>query len=212
MFALVPLFRGTCQGPRQVFKWDRVALDANNTVYRGQHLWVSDDPPLHGTISRVAHTGPGPHDCPCGGGLETRSHILFHCPCWVQTKALAPLPRTPPFDARTRQLRDQRGWSADDVLEFLRLNPMVSAFGWSEILAEALSDRADGRPHSRANARLQAHTTERVFRWRRFYQSRNQVAELAYSLSDDFEARADNLLVLWEELDAEEALLSPVLA
>ncbi|OSX58067.1 hypothetical protein POSPLADRAFT_1108090, partial [Postia placenta MAD-698-R-SB12] len=76
-----------------------------------------------------------------------------------------------------------------------------------EILAEALNDRTAGRPHSRANARLQAHTTERVFRWRRFYQDRGKVPELACARSDDFdvfttwcavETRADNLLILWE--------------
>ncbi|OSX61047.1 hypothetical protein POSPLADRAFT_1116514, partial [Postia placenta MAD-698-R-SB12] len=76
-----------------------------------------------------------------------------------------------------------------------------------EILAKVLSDRETGRPHSRANAQLQAHTAERMFQWHRFYSDRGKVPELAYSRSADFEAftewcavetRAENLLILWE--------------
>lgn len=235
---------------RMKSKWDCVARDANAVHYRGRHLWVSDDPLLHGSTAATTwllkHAGksnadvartariltnhfpcgeyrarfniPGPQDCPCGGGLETRHHILFQCPFWIRTKAPVASPLALPHDDRTRQLHAQCGWSAGDVLEFLRLNPMVSTFGWAEILAEALADRAAGRPHSRANARLQAHTTERVFRWRRFYQVRGKVPELACARSDDFDAftawcavetRADNLLVLWEERDARDASCSP---
>lgn len=111
----------------------------------------------------------------------------------------------PPHDARTLQLREQGGWSADDVLEFLRLNPMVSTFGWAQILAAALDDREQGRPHSRANACLLARTVERVFRWRRFHQARGQVPEFTSSQSADFadftawcavETRAENLPTL----------------
>lgn len=104
-----------------------VALDANNTTYRGQHLWVAEDPPLHGTSAKhtwlLKHAGtsnrdvaraarfltnhfpsgayrarfnvPGPQHCPCGGGLETRSHILFRCPYWIRTKTVDPPPLTP---------------------------------------------------------------------------------------------------------------------
>lgn len=118
--------------------------------------------------------------------------------------------RAVPHDHCTQQLRGQRGWSADDVPEFLRLNRMVSTFGWSEILAEALDDRDNGLPHSQANTRLLAHTVERVFRWQRFHQDRNMVPALTSSLSEEFaaftewcdvETRAANLLVLWEERD-----------
>ncbi|KAF9813481.1 hypothetical protein IEO21_05588 [Rhodonia placenta] len=180
---------------RMKSKWDRVALDTNNTAYRGRHLWVAIDPPLHGATAKstwlLRHAGtsnhntaraarfltnhfpcgayrakfniPGSHDCLCGGGLETRDHILFHCPYWIRTKAPTTSQRAAPHDHSSHQLRNQRGWFVDDVLEFLRLNPMVSTFGWSEILAEALADRERGQPHSRANARLLAHMVERVF-------------------------------------------------
>ncbi|EED78493.1 predicted protein [Postia placenta Mad-698-R] len=59
--------------------------------------------------------------------------------------------------------------------------------------------------HSTANAHLLAHTVERVFRWQRFHHDRNKVPAFTSFLSEDFaafrnvEARATNLLILWEE-------------
>ncbi|EED84997.1 predicted protein [Postia placenta Mad-698-R] len=172
---------------RMKSKWDRVALDANNTAYRGRHLWVANDPPLHGATANstwlLRHAGMSNHDT-----ARAARFLTNHFP--------------------SRQLRDQCGWSADDVLEFLRLNPMVSTFGWSEILAEALADCERGQPHSRANARLLAHTVERVFRWQQFHRTRRKAPAFTSSLSADFadftewcdvETRAENLLILWEE-------------
>ncbi|EED79647.1 predicted protein [Postia placenta Mad-698-R] len=128
---------------------------------------------------------------------------------------------SPTFFVRDNE-SNKRGWSADDVLEFLRLNPMDSTFGWSEILAEALDDHENGLPHSTANARLFAHTLERMFWWQLFHHIRNKVSAFASSLSEDFaestawrdvETRAGSLLILWEERGlAPSTLPSPALS
>ncbi|KAF9807321.1 hypothetical protein IEO21_08269 [Rhodonia placenta] len=174
---------------RMKSKWDCVARDANAVHYWGRHLWVSDDPLLHGTTAATTwllkHAGKSNADVARAARILTN-----HFP--------------------TRQLRAQCGWSAGDVLEFLRLNPMVSTFGWAEILAEALADRAAGRPHSRANARLQAHTTERVFRWRQFYQDRGKVPELACARSDDFDAFTLVLFLIFCALDLHICTITPL--
>ncbi|EED78688.1 predicted protein [Postia placenta Mad-698-R] len=76
-----------------------------------------------------------------------------------------------------------------------------------EILAKALEHREQGRPRSRANARLLAYAVEPIFRWRRFHQTRSRIREFISSQSSDFadsvewcdvEARAESLLILWE--------------
>ncbi|CCM05819.1 uncharacterized protein FIBRA_08053 [Fibroporia radiculosa] len=66
-----------------------------------------------------------------------------------------------PDNLRQAQVRRQRGWTEDDVLIFLRLNPMVATFEWAEILAQAATDREEGDHYSIANALLYSHTVMR---------------------------------------------------
>ncbi|CCM01659.1 uncharacterized protein FIBRA_03721 [Fibroporia radiculosa] len=71
---------------------------------------------------------------------------LRHKPDLVQNHA--------PDDLKQAQVRRQRGWTEDDVPIFLRLNPMVTTFQWTKILAQAAADREAGDDSSVANALL----------------------------------------------------------
>ncbi|CCM06501.1 uncharacterized protein FIBRA_08771 [Fibroporia radiculosa] len=63
-----------------------------------------------------------------------------------------------PDNLRQAQVCHQRGWTEDDILIFLHLNPMVATFEWAEILAQAATDREEGDHYSIANALLYSHT------------------------------------------------------
>ncbi|CCM00068.1 uncharacterized protein FIBRA_02095 [Fibroporia radiculosa] len=103
---------------------------------------------------------PGPHNCPCSGTLDDRDHTLFDCPMWIRPKQ-GIVQNYAPDNLRQAQVRRQRGWTEDDVLIFLRLNPMVATFEWAEILAQAATDREEGDHYSIANALLYSHTVMR---------------------------------------------------
>ena len=116
---------------------------------------------------------PGPALCTCGAE-ETREHHLFDCPNWIRIKEPSvPVAAPPHEDAASRRTRAQRGWSAEDVICFLRLNPLVASFEWSEILSHDADDITEGRRHTPNEARLLSHTRLRKEAWNRFHREKN---------------------------------------
>lgn len=204
---------------RMMAKWNVLAVDLENTKYRGSHLWVTETP-LHAAtakrtwlLKRVGTSNketarvarvltnhfpcgayrerfniPGPIECLCGLslGAETREHILFECPYWIRTKVTWVTPTSQEENLRDRQLRSQRHWTEDDILEFLRLNSWVATFEWTEILSMAHEDREEGDYHSLANATLHAHTKGRVAAWKEFHEDRHLDPDETEALSATF--------------------------
>jgi len=112
----------------------------------------------------------GVRECYCGGGPETREHILFFCRFWIRVKRVAEGPRH----------RGHHGWTQDDIVVFLRLNPLAFTFTWAEILSQALEDMERGAFRTEACARLRCHTTDKIAIWRRLLQTSNVESILAH--------------------------------
>ena len=81
----------------------------------------------------------GPRKCICGA-FETRDHILQECPLWLRWP-------TPGIQRHNSELSSGKDTlqgadlriSAHDVIMFLRLNPVVGTFEWSDAVEKALS-------------------------------------------------------------------------
>ncbi|CCM05949.1 uncharacterized protein FIBRA_08188 [Fibroporia radiculosa] len=91
-----------------------------------------------------------------------------------------------PDNLRQAQVRRQRGWTEDDVLIFLRLNPMVATFEWAEILAQAATDREEGNHYSIANALLYSHTVMRKSAFTNFCERINMTPSDVHPESKDY--------------------------
>lgn len=91
----------------------------------------------------------GPTACHCGAASETRDHILFECPLWLRPALLRGRPAGPdppaPPDLKT-------------VLMFLKLNPILASFEWTELLAKVKAESERGIRRSYARAVVRAHT------------------------------------------------------
>ncbi|KAH9917034.1 uncharacterized protein B0H18DRAFT_823046, partial [Fomitopsis serialis] len=117
--------------------------------------------------------GDGNAYCICGQGghKETRDHMLFECPLWLRVKKHSHSPFIGPFrwhqtKKDTYYSRFQRTWKPSDVLDFLKLNPWVGSFEWTEILAKCKDDHAAGSKRTMAWARLNAHTVWKQRKWK----------------------------------------------
>ncbi|KAH9912421.1 uncharacterized protein B0H18DRAFT_827343, partial [Fomitopsis serialis] len=110
--------------------------------------------------------GDGNTYCICGQGghKETRDHMLFECPL-SQSPFIGPF-RWHQTKKDTYYSRFQRTWKPSDVLDFLKLNPWVGSFEWTEILAKCKDDHAAGSKRTIAWARLNTHTVWKQRKWK----------------------------------------------
>lgn len=114
----------------------------------------------------------GPHKCVCGLGThdDTRDHQLFKCPYWIRIQKHSHKPFIGPFGWRQKNMatyysRFQRNWKPSDIVDFVKINPLVGTFTWSEILTKVKDDLLNDRPYSYNVARLTAHTSWRQAKW-----------------------------------------------
>lgn len=96
-------------------------------------------------------------DCWCGGGVETRHHILFDCPLWI---------RKPDWEHAPPE-GNSTALPFDDLKWFLLMNPLVATFEWYDILdkAEGHTHDDDGRDRAYFQVLAHMHTRARRDAW-----------------------------------------------
>lgn len=126
----------------------------------------------------------GPTVCGCGAAWDDRVHMLHDCLLWICLWAVEPdwldaytfmidrhgrtgvldgikneLPLTPILAALPPGKHINKvSMSADDLLDFLRYNPIVATFEWSDLVDEVLLYREAELPLNVHEARFLAHT------------------------------------------------------
>lgn len=104
--------------------------------------------------------------CWCGNApVETRDHIMFECPLWWRPWNPGIPHDDPPGGALIGKTKEEKMPDLDEVKRFLRANPLLGTFEWSDLVERAERDQNAGAPESYACWRVKLETTLRQTAW-----------------------------------------------
>lgn len=147
---------------------DKPAMYARFTRFMTGHF-------PHGDF-RARFNLPGPSKCECGAAEETQHHILYTCPLWIRPEAVSTTPAAvlqraaeqgslphaiAITSASTDDLENPHP-TPENVMMFLRLNPMVATFEWPELLAKRDAEERRGSLDNTYADLISAHTRAKV--------------------------------------------------
>ena len=84
------------------------------------------------------------------GVLETRNHILYECPLWIRPNEWKRYNHVPDNVHDKMWPPNNQDINLEQLIEFLRLNPLVGAFEWGELqeyATKARENRDNGNTH-----------------------------------------------------------------